>query len=498
MEINSTFVSGFEGLWRRPLNDYKSAIQTYTIVIDTNVLLDLYRFTPAARQELLDVLKKVRERLWVPHQVSKEYFSRRIDALKDQLDLFDSVPRELKALHDKSISQVNTFARRCSLSGEDKSALITPLQEALASVVDEISRHRESLDLTLEKVASEDPILESVAAILDERTGGPFHPDEEKTLLQTYSERAAAKIPPGYRDSGKSENAHGDYFVWEQMIRNCIETKKPTLFITSDVKDDWFHKAAGITVGARTELISEMRDRAGSDFLMLQLSNFLRAAKESLGAQVSEATYEAAKNVALESARKNSETYHFTMENQLYEEIIDYLTAHVEHAMQELQVAESESIGKPHTIDHAIKTRLIQQRTQMVAQRAADLDAFRDCRTFHSFGGTTDVLTASKTTAAMIERLMSMVDFGSKTDVEVMETPTEKGGTVWAKRLETALAPYTDNLTVRSISPDSVSYRVDDISTVDTEAVRRIAKSFDVDIHMLTANGLTYSARARR
>ncbi|MGW3913235.1 PIN domain-containing protein [Streptomyces sp. NPDC005070] len=498
MEISSTFVNGFEGLWRRPLNDYKSAIQTYTIVIDTNVLLDLYRFTPVARQELLDVLKKVRERLWVPHQVSKEYFSRRVDALKDQLDLFDSVPRELKVLHDKAISQVNTFARRCSLSGEDKNALIAPLQQALASVVDEINRHRASLDLTLEKVASEDPILESLAAILDERTGGPFTSDEEKTLLQTYSERAAAKIPPGYRDSGKSENAHGDYFIWEQMIRNCIETKKPTLFITSDVKDDWFHKAAGITVGARPELISEMRDRADSDFLMLQLSNFLRAAKESLGAQVSEATYEAAKNVALESARKNSEAYYFTIEDRLYEEILGYLTAHVDHAMQELQVAESETVGKPHTIDHAIKTRLIQQRTQTVAQYAADLDAFRGCRTFHSLGGIVEVATTSKTTAAMIEHLMGVVNFGSTTDVEIMESSTEKGGTIWARRLEAALAPYTDNLAVRSISPDSVSYRVDDISTVDTEAVRRVAKSFDVDIHLLTANGLTYTARARR
>jgi hypothetical protein len=498
MEISSTFVNGFEGLWRRPLNDYKSAIQTYTIVIDTNVLLDLYRFTPNARRELLDVLKKVRERLWVPHQVSKEYFSRRVDALKDQLDLFDSVPRELKVLHDKAILQVNTFARRCSLSGEDKNALIGPLQQALASVVDEINRHRASLDLTLEKVASEDPILESLAAILDEHTGGPFSSDEEKTLLQAYSERAAAKIPPGYKDSGKSENAHGDYFVWEQMIRNCTETKKPTLFITSDVKDDWFHKAAGITVGARPELISEMRNRAGTDFLMLQLSNFLRAAKESLGAQVSEATYEAAKNVALEPVRKNSETYHFTMESRLYEEILAYLTAHVEHAMEELHVAESENIGKPHTIDHAIKTRLIQQRTELVARYAADLEEFRDCHAFHSLAGNVEVATTRKTTAAMIENLMEAVNFGSATEAEIMEASTEKGGATWARRLEAALAPYADNLSVRSISPDSVSYRIGDISALDTEAIRRVAKSFDVDIHLLTANGMTYTARARR
>lgn len=171
MNGNSSFVAEFEGLWRRPLADYRHAIQTYTIAIDTNVLLDLYRFTPKARHELLDLLRKVQERLWVPHQVAKEYFARRIDALKDQLDLYESVPRELKTLHDRAITQVNTFARRCSLSDKDKEALSDPLRKALASVTSEIERHRNSLDLTLAKVASNDPILEALADILDGRTG---------------------------------------------------------------------------------------------------------------------------------------------------------------------------------------------------------------------------------------------------------------------------------------------------------------------------------------
>ncbi|MGW2716060.1 PIN domain-containing protein [Streptomyces sp. NPDC001492] len=304
METNSTFLVGFEGLWRRPQSDYRRAIQTYTIAIDTNVLLDLYRFTPKARRELLDVLRKVQDRLWVPHQVAKEYFSRRVDALKDQIDLYDAVPRELQTLHDRAITQVNTFSRRCSLPEKDKKALIEPLQKALSAVTGEIERHRNALDLTLAKVASNDPVLEDLAQILNNRTGPPFSLEGEKKLLESYSERAAARVPPGYKDSGKTDNPHGDFFVWEQMIRNSSQGNAPTLFITSDVKEDWFHRAAGVIVGARPELIVEMRERAQADFMIIQLSAFLREAKEALGAEISEATYEAAKNAALEPSAK--------------------------------------------------------------------------------------------------------------------------------------------------------------------------------------------------
>ncbi|MBZ6135385.1 PIN domain-containing protein [Streptomyces olivaceus] len=499
MEIDSTFVNGFEGLWRRPMDDYKHAIQNYTIVIDTNVLLDLYRFNPGARKELLEILREVRDRLWIPHQVAREYFSRRVDALKDQLDLFNSVPRELETLHNRAITQVNNFARRCSLSEQDKQSLVTPLQQALTSVTSEIERHRKELDLTLEKVASEDPILEDLAAILDDRTGKPFQPEEEGAFIEAYTERAKAQIPPGYRDAGKSENAHGDYFVWEQMIKRSVETKAPTLFVTSDVKEDWFYKSAGITVGARPELISEMRERANTDFLIQQLSSFLRAARESLGAQVSEATYEAAKNVSLELRREEErETHHFAMPHPVYEAILSHLKNLVSHAMEELRAAEKIETGRPHSIEHAVNSRLVTQRRESVRTRMLDLETFRGCPVTFSMPDTVDLFAPNRSVARMIENLIETVEYDTVFETDLPESPVSKGGPIWAKRLENALAPYIDNYTIRSVSRDSVSFNVDEFSNVDTDAIRGIAKSFDVDIHLLTPDGLGFTARARR
>ncbi|MEV5354581.1 PIN-like domain-containing protein [Streptomyces sp. NPDC086081] len=41
-------------------------------VLDTNVLLNLYRCNERTRRDTLAVLNKLRDRLWVPHQVLTE------------------------------------------------------------------------------------------------------------------------------------------------------------------------------------------------------------------------------------------------------------------------------------------------------------------------------------------------------------------------------------------------------------------------------------------
>ncbi|MFB7363267.1 PIN-like domain-containing protein, partial [Streptomyces hydrogenans] len=91
----SSFLAGFEGMWRRPLSDYEKGVKEYLVTLDTNVLLNLYRFTPQARNELLSVLRTLQDRLWVSHQVTKEYYSRRMTAVNEHISLYTSVPKVL-------------------------------------------------------------------------------------------------------------------------------------------------------------------------------------------------------------------------------------------------------------------------------------------------------------------------------------------------------------------------------------------------------------------
>ncbi|WPW30718.1 PIN domain-containing protein [Streptomyces atratus] len=290
-------MAGFEGMWRRPLSDYEKGVKEYLVTLDTNVLLNLYRFTPQARNELLSVLRTLQERLWVSHQVAKEYYSRRMTAVNEHITLYTSVPKALNDSKTKAIQELNTFAKRRSMSPEDRRKLVDPLTKAFESVIADIRGHGEAFDLSLAKVATNDPILEALAEILDEKTGLPFEEEEATKLLEEYTRRASNEIPPGYRDVRKSDNPHGDYFLWEQVLREATKRKRPVLLVTNDAKDDWVQLEAGITIGPRPELMNEFKDRCGLDFLLTDLGTFLKVAKSELGAAISESTVAQAENI---------------------------------------------------------------------------------------------------------------------------------------------------------------------------------------------------------
>lgn len=54
------------------------------IVPDANILLNLYRYDEKTRTEFLEILDKLKERLWVPHQVALEYQKNRINEIINQ------------------------------------------------------------------------------------------------------------------------------------------------------------------------------------------------------------------------------------------------------------------------------------------------------------------------------------------------------------------------------------------------------------------------------
>jgi len=44
-----------------------------TIVLDANVLLNLFRYSKTSREELIKIIKHYKNRLWLPYQVAFEF-----------------------------------------------------------------------------------------------------------------------------------------------------------------------------------------------------------------------------------------------------------------------------------------------------------------------------------------------------------------------------------------------------------------------------------------
>lgn len=65
------------------------------IVPDANVLLNLYRCSKETRESLLKAFEEVKDRLWFPHQVVKEFVKNRRCVMLEQRAIYQSYTAQL-------------------------------------------------------------------------------------------------------------------------------------------------------------------------------------------------------------------------------------------------------------------------------------------------------------------------------------------------------------------------------------------------------------------
>ncbi|WP_438301904.1 PIN-like domain-containing protein [Pseudomonas sp. NMS19W] len=102
---------------------------------------------------------------------------------------------------------------------------------------------------------------------------------------------------------------YGDYVVWLQMIAKSKVSKNSIIFITGDVKEDWWLSSQGKTVGPLPSLIHEFEAETGSAFYMYTPHKFLEMANKYLEQEVSQNAVNEIKSAeeADLSDKKNSE-----------------------------------------------------------------------------------------------------------------------------------------------------------------------------------------------
>jgi hypothetical protein len=86
-------------------------------VLDTNTLLDIYRFTEDARADYLRALGLLGDRLWIPHQTAQEFFERRTTVIRSRHTNREAFDRELETAFDEVAEVVLEYARRRGIAG---------------------------------------------------------------------------------------------------------------------------------------------------------------------------------------------------------------------------------------------------------------------------------------------------------------------------------------------------------------------------------------------
>jgi hypothetical protein len=296
-----------------PKEEHETFFTEGVIVLDTNVLLDLYRYTPGARGELLAALRLLSHRLWLPYQVGIEFVRQRrsviferLEALKRagaQIDrAFNEAWRDVAGARDQVKALLGTYA-----ADEQSQALLDELitQPELMQLLDawrrrlqdHVTRLREDQDIQLSDIKSgSDVILPQIAELFGDQVALPPSGEQIKGRVQEAIHfRYPNQIPPGFADQGKSTDlrAAGDFLLWEEVISYASksDTRARIIFVSRDTKEDWYEQAApGLARRPWPSLLDEFRRRTGKDLLIVEPSGFFAGIKEHLNADITPQT----------------------------------------------------------------------------------------------------------------------------------------------------------------------------------------------------------------
>ncbi|WP_223865008.1 PIN-like domain-containing protein [Streptomyces sp. 5-10] len=284
------------------------------VVLDTNVLLNLYEYTPEARNQVLNALEHVKHRLWLPYQVGLEFvrgrhrvIDARIRALREAPDTINRKLMEARQSVLAASDLVHTLllkyaqdteagsALKEEITGQTFDALIAPWRELLNT---HVQRLKQEHDLVLSAVATNDPVLPRVAQLFGTQVANPPEATKIRQRVEdAISYRFPNKIPPGFQDAGKGTplNSAGDYLLWEEIIERIQESGSPkrVMFVSSDVKEDWYESAEpGRGPRPWPMLHDELRMRSGAQLYIETPRHFFQGIKDYLDADINDATYE--------------------------------------------------------------------------------------------------------------------------------------------------------------------------------------------------------------
>ena len=271
------------------------------IVLDANVLLNLYRYTEASKDNLLEVLEYYKDRLWIPYQVGLEYHQNRIAVYFDMNAAY-------KQIADSLEKETAEFIKKLNLSKytHHPKIEIKWFEEKIRLCIGELKDKLLEIESSCSFDSEGDNINEKVSELFNGKVGKDFDVSELDTLYKEGSKRYGEKIPPGYCDAkGKKDrgNRHlyGDLIWWKQVIKEAREKECNVILVTDDVKEDWYERVKGKTIGPRIELIKEFRSNTNKDILIYPTSKFLEYARENMTVTVDPKTISEIKQIQSEN-----------------------------------------------------------------------------------------------------------------------------------------------------------------------------------------------------
>ncbi len=265
----------FRGYYRPTKAEFSQLWENCIFVFDTNVILNIYRFSSNTRDYLIQISNKFSDRLWIPYQVALEYQKRRLDVIVEQESAYEKIQSTLNDTRNKLKNFLNSYNLHPAINSYD-------IFDKLDSVFKEIEKELNVLKQEHPNLIENDNLRDEITELFEGKVGSPCSLEILEQIYKKGKVRYDRLIPPGYKDNKKEINEYGDLVLWFQIIEHAKSTKKPIIFITDDKKEDWWLKCSGKIISPKPELINEIFSKAGVNFYMYQTEKFMEYASKYL------------------------------------------------------------------------------------------------------------------------------------------------------------------------------------------------------------------------
>jgi hypothetical protein len=368
----------FPGYYKKSEDEIKGIWDNGVILFDTNVLLNLYRYSDNTRDTIIDLIKKLKEKINLPHQAALEYNRHRYEVIAEQ----EKAYKEFSAKIDQIQEDLQSTNKPPFLSQNVDTELNKVFEDVRKEVQENIKKYCSFL--------KEDPIFEILSKIFDGKISDGFTKDELNDIYKEGEERYKKKIPPGFEDekNKEGERKYGDLILWKQVIKVASNIKKDIILVTDERKIDWWWRIKdGRNMGPRQELVEEIKTQANVNFHMYSSERFLSYGQAYLKEQIDEKALEeiqAMKIADLESIKNTDRINYLNRKRKLekhnielksrYEELEDRINMYNDHIslLRDREIFSDENSAS--RTEHSKHLRL--QLSQLEAEREKVLEEY--------------------------------------------------------------------------------------------------------------------------
>lgn len=249
--------------------EFKKLWKDCLFVFDTNTLLNMYRYSRETVEIYFKVLNKLKtkKQLWIPYQVGYEFYENRINVISEYEKSYD----EILSVLENAKSDIETKYKDHPFLNLKE--INKKVKQGLSGTETAIKKAKTEHPKWLEN----DEVLEKINILFKGNIGKIYDKQKLDEIKCEGEKRYNQKIPPGFKDSKKPENKKfGDLILWYQIIDKAKESKKPIIFISGDVKEDWWLEKDGKRILPLPQLKKEMYDKANVDFHIYTADRFLK------------------------------------------------------------------------------------------------------------------------------------------------------------------------------------------------------------------------------